>query len=278
MLDLNYRSSIPIEPIFHSHAFYEIYYFHGGKCNYLIGDRIYKLDPGDLIIMYGMTLHCPKIDSSIEYVRSIIHFEPTLLKPYLELPHAVQLLQPFQQLNNYRLRLRGKDKEEAERILEQMNVHKQRNDEIGESRLRLAFVDLLYMIFEHCAQPLKERGEYSSDKEISIQRIISLLEQSYMEDLNMDQLEEQLHLSKSYISKLFKEVTGVTIFNYIYRRRINEAKMMFIVQSELSVTEVCFRLGFKHLAHFSRLFKQYVGMSPEQFKKQERLSNPTNSI
>lgn len=278
MLELHYRSNFPIEPFFHSHTFYEIYYFHGGKCNYLIGDRIYKLDPGDLIIMYGMTLHCPKIDPSVEYVRSIIHFEPTMLKPYLELPHAVQLLQPFQQLNNYRLRLRGKDKEEAERILEQMDVHQQRKDEIGESRLRLAFVDLLYMIFEQCAQPLKERGEYSSDKEKSVQRIISFLEQSYIEDLHMEQLEEQLHLSKSYISKLFKEVTGVTIFNYVYRRRINEAKMMFLLQSELSVTEVCFRLGFKHLAHFSRLFKQYVGISPEQFKKQERLSNPTNSI
>jgi AraC-type DNA-binding domain-containing proteins len=273
MLDLHYWSDQPIEPFFHSHMHYEVYYFHGGKCNYLIGDQIYELAPGDLIIMYGMTLHCAKADSSVEYIRSIIHFEPTLLQPYLELPHARNILQPFQQLNNYRLRLRGEDKAEVERILARMDEYQKRGDAVGDNRFRLAFVDLLYMILDHCEQPLlnRNRQEYSSEKEATVQRIISVLEENYTEDLNMELLEERLHLSKSYLSKLFKEVTGVTIFHYIYTRRINEAKILFLMQPELSVTEVCFRLGFKHLAHFSRLFKQYAGMPPEQFRKREQV-------
>ncbi|GGG63723.1 helix-turn-helix transcriptional regulator [Paenibacillus radicis (ex Gao et al. 2016)] len=267
MMDYGYRSEGPIEPIFHSHTNYEVYYFHEGQCNYLIGDNIFHMAPGDLIIMYGMTLHCAKIDPSYPYVRSIIHFDPGIVRPYAELPHGVNLLEPFEQLKNYRLRLRGEDKAEVERILELMRVYQLREDAIGENRFRLAFVDLLYFIFGLCALPLKERQEYSSDKEASVQRIISLLEQSYKDDLHMEQLEAQLHMSKSYLSKLFKEVTGVTIFHYIYRRRINEAKIMFLMEPELSVTEVAFRLGFKHLAHFSRLFKQFAGITPEQFKR-----------
>ncbi|MUT67593.1 helix-turn-helix domain-containing protein [Paenibacillus sp. NEAU-GSW1] len=268
MLDYSFRSDTPIEPIFHSHTRYEVYYFHEGKCNYLIGDSIYHMAPGDLIIMYGMTLHCPKADPSVSYIRSIVHFDPGLVKPYAELPRAVDLLEPFQQLKNYRLRLCGEDKAEAERILELMHKHQLRRDSIGENRLQLAFVDLLYLIYGLCAQPLKERREFSSDKEAAVQRIITWLESCYKEDLHMEQLEAELHMSKSYLSKLFKEVTGVTIFNYMYRRRINEAKMMFMLEPELSVTEAGFRLGFKHLAHFSRLFKQYAGMTPEQFKRQ----------
>lgn len=267
MLDYCYRSDTPIEPIFHSHTRYEVYYFHEGKCNYLIGDSIYHMAPGDLIIMYGMTLHCPKADPSVPYIRSIVHFDPGLVKPYAELSRAVDPLEPFQQLKNYRLRLGGEDKAEVERILQLMHKHQLRCDPIGENRLQLAFVDLLYFICGLCAQPLKERREFSSDKEASVQQIITWLEGSYKEDLHMEQLEAQLHMSKSYLSKLFKEVTGVTIFNYMYRRRINEAKMMFMLEPDLSVTEASFRLGFKHLAHFSRLFKQYAGMTPEQFKR-----------
>ncbi|RAS75103.1 helix-turn-helix domain-containing protein [Priestia endophytica] len=36
---------------------------------------------------------------------------------------------------------------------------------------------------------------------------------------------------------------------------------------DISVTEVCFKVGFKHLSHCSRLFKQHVGISPKRFKK-----------
>lgn len=73
-IHMGYRLNHPIHFVFHSHDQYEIYYFHEGKCNYLIGDRIYVLEPGDLILMDGMTLHCPKIEKGAKYVRSFIHF------------------------------------------------------------------------------------------------------------------------------------------------------------------------------------------------------------
>ncbi|MNI30475.1 Bifunctional transcriptional activator/DNA repair enzyme AdaA [compost metagenome] len=267
MIEYSYRSSAPIEPIFHSHSHYEVYYFHEGKCTYLIGDKIYALSPGDLIIMYGMTLHCAKINPDFPYVRSIIHFEPASLRPFLEQPQAVNVLLPFQELKNHRISLRGPEKEEAERILIFMNEQKKRQDAIGFNRMQLAFVDLLYFIYEQCLQPLQNKEDFSSDKEKNVQNMISFLENHYTEDLRLEQLQEQLHLSKYYCSKIFKEVTGATIFEYIYRRRINQAKIHFLLDPKLSVTEVCFQVGFKHLAHFSRLFKQQVGQTPEKYKK-----------
>jgi AraC-like DNA-binding protein len=270
MFTYSYRTDLPIEPIFHSHTYYEVYYFHEGKCNYLIVDQIYTLSPGDLIIMYGMTLHCAKIDPAYPYIRSITHFDPSLLRPYLSHPQAVNVLEPFQQFKNYRLSLRGEDKEEAERILALMHKHQERHDDIGNSRLMLAFVDLLHFVYERCLQPLREQREFPSEKEKVVQDVIALLEKTFSEDLHMDQLQKALHLSKSYLAKIFKEVTGVTIFEYVYRKRINEARILFLMNPGMTVTEVCFRLGFKHLAHFSRLFKQMTGLSPEQFKKQAK--------
>jgi AraC-like DNA-binding protein len=271
MFEYGYRSTGPIPPIFHSHTYYEVYYFHEGKCNYLIGDQIYHLEPGDLILMYGMTLHCPKIDPSFPYIRTIIHFDPAILRPFLELPHSVPVMQPFEQFKNYRLCLRGTEKEELEKILVVMKGHQERGDQVGEGRLLLAFVDMLHFIYDQCSQSLREPRQFPSEKELAVQNVIDMLEREFSEDdLHMEKLQNALHLSKSYLAKIFKEVTGVTIFEYVYRKRINEAKILFLLEPSLTVTEACFRLGFKHLAHFSRLFKQHIGMSPERYKKQLR--------
>jgi len=279
VFEFNYRTEGTFEPIFHSHTFYEIYYFHEGKCNYLIGDQIYTLSPGDLILMYGMTLHCPKIDPSVPYIRTIVHFDPAILKPFLEIPQAIPFLQPFDQFKNYRLSLRGADKEEAERILGVMREHQLRGDPVGDSRLRLAFVDLLHFIYERCLQPLRRQKEFPSDKERTVQDVIAWLEGRYADDeLSMERIQSELHLSKSYLAKIFKEVTGATIFEYVFRKRINEAKILFLLNPELAVTEASFRLGFKHLAHFSRLFKQQVGVSPEKYKKQVRVGGSVSGL
>lgn len=267
MIEFGYQSNRPISPIFHSHPFYEVYYFHEGKCNYLIGDKIYVLSPGDLILMNGMTLHCAKIDCNYPYVRSIIHFEPEVARPFLEQPHAINVLKPFQELKNHRIGLSGKEKAEVERILQFMHVQNQRQDPIGSNRMSLAFIDLLYYIYELCLQPLQDKPDFTSEKEKNVQDVISYLESHYSHDLSLELLQEHLHMSKYYLSKIFKEVTGVTIFDFIYQRRINQAKIQFLLDPKISVTDVCFLVGFKHLAHFSRLFKQQVGVTPEAYKK-----------
>ncbi|MFC5405779.1 AraC family transcriptional regulator [Cohnella soli] len=268
MFEFTYRSEGHYDGEFHSHTFYELYYFHEGKCNYLIGDQIYNLSPGDLILMYGMTLHRPKVDPSAPYIRTIIHFDPAMLRPYSDVPNGIPILQPYERFRNYRLSLRGGDKEEFENLLLTMRKHQERGTPVGDGRLMLAFVDALHFIYEKCLEPLNEKREFPSDKERAVQDVIALLEHRYTdEELNMERLQKELHLSKSYLAKIFKEVTGVTIFDYVYRKRVNEAKVLFLLHPDISVTEVSFRLGFKHLAHFSRLFKQQAGETPEKYKK-----------
>ncbi|WP_281888388.1 AraC family transcriptional regulator [Paenibacillus sp. YYML68] len=267
IFDFQYRYSAPLKTNFHTHVNYEVYYFHSGSCTYLIGDRIYVLAPGDLLLMNGMTLHCAKIDPAVEYIRSIIHFEPGGLQPLLSIQPSVPLLQPFTELGNYRLRLGGEQRAEAEALLQRMDDLRRSGDVLGAYRCQLVFAELLCFIYERCRQPLEHRGEQSSEKERTVQQLITYIEGHYTEDLHLDQLQQELHMSKYYASRLFKEVTGVTIFDYVYQRRINQARIEFVLEPKVSVTDVCFKVGFKHLAHFSRVFKKQVGMTPEQYKR-----------
>ncbi|HWJ27234.1 MAG TPA: helix-turn-helix transcriptional regulator [Flavisolibacter sp.] len=76
---------------------------------------------------------------------------------------------------------------------------------------------------------------------------------------------EQLHLSPNYFGDLIKKETGNTALDYIQSRLIEEAKLK-IFDSTKSINEIAFNLGFKYQQHFTRLFKQKTGMTPNEYR------------
>lgn len=267
--EFHYRNEDPMAGgVFHSHAFYEIYYFHEGQCTYLIGDKIYVLKPGDLLLMNGLTLHCPRIEPDVRYIRSIAHFDPGFVKRWVQPEAAAALLNPFEELSNYRISLNGSERMEFEKIM----VDLDRLNKMGatQERRMLRLFDMLCVISELCRTAVNHRDSFS-EKERHVQHVITYVEQNYMNDLTLEDIAHAVHLTKQYLSSLFKEVTGTTVFRYMYSRRINQAKILLWLHPNLAVTEVCYAVGFKHLAHFSRMFKKMVGRTPEDYRN-SRLS------
>lgn len=254
-----------VQPPFHTHSKYEIYYFHSGKSKYLLGNACIDLVPGDLIIMNGMAEHGPIMDAEQPYVRTTVLFDGAYIKPLLKEPGAVDLLKPFEELGNAHWRLEGPLKEEAEDILARIDRFYGKPGLVAYNRLKTAFVDLLLFIYERGQQPLQTNRPV--EKEKNVQNIIAFIEQNYTENLTLELLEEKLHLSRFYLMRIFKERTGMTVFEYINERRINQAKILFLLDKKKSVTDVCYQVGFKHPAHFSRNFKRLVGLTPEQYRK-----------
>lgn len=76
---------------------------------------------------------------------------------------------------------------------------------------------------------------------------------------------EQLHLSPNYFGDLIKKETGNTALDYIQMKLIEEAKEKIAIPNK-SINEIADELGFKYQQHFSRLFKQKVGMTPNEFR------------
>src|SRR5690606_34859125 len=120
-VEMNYCLNKKSNMTFHSHTFYELYYFHEGRCNYVIGPNMYSLQPGDLILMHGMRLHSPNPDPRVPYVRTTIHFRPEYLQEFLNRKYVALLMKPFEELRNYRIQL-GEKRGEVERILEEMGA------------------------------------------------------------------------------------------------------------------------------------------------------------
>lgn len=269
LLKFKYSYNTPEITQLHSHYNYEIYYFHRGQGHYVIGDRIHKLSPGDLFIMNGRTLHCAKIDPDTEYVRTTLHFDPASLQGLIDEKSALNIFEPFEQFGNYRIGFRGEDKLELESMLKRIHHLKSTDGLTEHHRFRLAIIDWLIYIYYHCKVPLQATDEIFSKKEYIAQQIISYLDKNYYEEITLDLIENKLYNSKFYLSKVFKEVTGITIFEYLNQRRIQQAKNLFLLRKELTVTDVCFEVGFKQLSHFSKLFKKMMGISPKRFSQNQ---------
>jgi AraC-like DNA-binding protein len=82
---------------------------------------------------------------------------------------------------------------------------------------------------------------------------------------------EELHLSANYFGDLIKKETGKTAKDYIQNKIIDIAKNKTF-DSNKSVNEIAYELGFKYPQHFTRLFKQRVGFTPNEYKS-EMLKN-----
>lgn len=76
---------------------------------------------------------------------------------------------------------------------------------------------------------------------------------------------DQLHLSANYFGDVIKKETGSTALDYIQTRLINEAKEK-IFDAGKSINDIAGELGFKYQQHFTRLFKQKTGITPNEYR------------
>jgi len=82
-------------------------------------------------------------------------------------------------------------------------------------------------------------------------------------------LSEQLHQEYSYLSRLFSSVEGITIEKFMVSQKIEKVKEL-IFYDELTLSEIAFQMDYSSVAYLSSQFKKETGMTPTQFKKQNK--------
>jgi AraC-like DNA-binding protein len=96
-------------------------------------------------------------------------------------------------------------------------------------------------------------------------RVRDKMDRSYADALDIAALAASAHLSRAHFIRSFRETFGEPPHRYLQRRRLERA-MALLRETELSVTEICFEVGFSSLGTFSRTFREIVGMSPSAYR------------
>lgn len=99
-----------------------------------------------------------------------------------------------------------------------------------------------------------------------VQATKEYLEAHYAEEISLEDVAEQVNISPQYFSKLIKKNTGFNFIDWLSMLRVKKAKEL-LTNSNYTVKEVCFMVGYKDPNYFSRIFKKRMGITPSEFIK-----------
>lgn len=108
-----------------------------------------------------------------------------------------------------------------------------------------------------------------SEESNALRSIVKFCSKNFKHDISLSLLEENLHLSKYYISHLFGDKLGISFTDYINSLRVSESCRMLRKSNE-SVTEIAYAVGFGTLRTFNRAFMKQIGCSPSEYRKNNR--------
>lgn len=108
----------------------------------------------------------------------------------------------------------------------------------------------------------------NADLHERLSRARKFIDDSYYLPLDLSEMSKQACLSRYHFLRLFRDTYDTTPHQYLIHRRIEKAKELLRLRS-LSVTDVCFEVGFESLGSFSSLFRKCVGDAPKNYRRRE---------
>ena len=85
------------------------------------------------------------------------------------------------------------------------------------------------------------------------------------DDLSLTRLGELVHLNPSYLSRLYKQLTGIGLSDYIAQQRIAKAKKL-LTESRMKISDITTSVGYNSAIAFTRFFKKAVGVTPQDYR------------
>ncbi|MBD2020578.1 helix-turn-helix transcriptional regulator [Leptolyngbya sp. FACHB-36] len=101
--------------------------------------------------------------------------------------------------------------------------------------------------------------------EYQLQTVFDYIYAHLDRDIALSDIANTLNLSQYHFCRLFKQSTSVTPHQYLTQCRIDRAKQL-LQTTQLTITEIAFAVGLTNHSSFTRLFRQYVGVSPKVFR------------
>ena len=98
--------------------------------------------------------------------------------------------------------------------------------------------------------------------------LLDFIQQHYGEAVHLQDFAAKYHVSVSYLSKLFKSETGDHFSDYLIRIRMNKAKELLDAGYK-KITEIGKLVGYEDPKFFSQTFKRWIGVTPQQYKRNE---------
>lgn len=262
---------------YHCHQGMEFLYVYGGQGHITVGNQIIEVKPGTFFYFQPFQLHRIQMDVSPEhpYERTIVSFEPAIFESYFD---------AFPKLRQYYRRLwedalpnqmsQGLTMDND--IARMLDIFHRRLSQTNASdyphEFALLLVRLMHTLQDMGFGDMPTEGSGKAKDSARTKRhseaMMAWIEEHYHESFTLTELAESLHLTKTYISRVFRAETGSSLMEYVTARRIRQASWL-LHETDLPVEHIGEKVGFPNFSYFCQVFKKHAGVSPHQSRKRK---------
>ena len=257
----------------HIHDCYELYYSISGGKQFLIDNKFYSIEPGDIFIINQYESHkLTQIDKMVherivlsiypDYMKKLSSGKTNLDACFSDRPRGFSHRVSF-------------NKEQRKRFLYYI-------DKITEAKgygcdiiEQAAFMELMVLI-NNTLLTNETHETVMRGYNQQVDDILAYINQNIGAEISTEMLAKHFFLSESYICRIFKTATGTTINKYVRARRISIAKSL--LKDGVSVMEAYERSGFTDYSNFFKAFTKAVGISPKKYAQCSMLSREGSKV
>ena len=110
-----------------------------------------------------------------------------------------------------------------------------------------------------------EREDTVASHRRAVERVITTARERLCEPISLRDMSRVAYLSEFHFNRVFHQITGLPPNKFISAMRLDEAKRL-LLNTSLSITDICFEVGYNSLSTFTRRFTQRVGLGPREFR------------
>ncbi|MBR2861578.1 MAG: AraC family transcriptional regulator [Clostridia bacterium] len=236
----------------HLHKEIELIYVVKGTVHACCDTKDYILEEGDLFFSFPNQVHYFNDFPNNDSIGYIMIISTEILKDYSSFLLKKIPIDSVIKHDPSKKEIR----ELITKIFEIKQSSKRYKDEICKAYLNVLFGFIL--------DGLKVQNADNKNKDM-LSVILSYCVQNYKEEITLDSIAKEQHVSKYYISRLFSEKIKINFNSYINMLRINEA-MERLVKSDETITQIGNSVGYNTIRTFNRAFLAQTGMQPREYR------------
>ncbi len=259
----------------HKHDFIEVVYVISGSARHYIGNDVYDVCKGDVIIInYGVEHNFVPLEGEV-FSNYDLLFTPEFFEiagignsDFYALASSYLFFSVFP---------------EGVKDSSSLNLIRSESDVFGDlfskiygeytarrsgfvGMIRAYLIELITLIFREIDS--KTTDNITHEQKNVIEHAINYMKSHYNTRMNLDDIAADLFLSKDYFRQLFKKSTGMSITDYIQNVRVEEATRL-LETTDMNVAAVAEKCGFTDIKFFYKTFKKITGKTPNEYRKEK---------
>lgn len=260
-------------PTKHFHNEYEIYYLLEGERYYFIEKETYYVKKGSLVFVNHNQIHKTGFVGKSFHDRILIELKEEPFASFFAMANTLSLSQFFSGYYGV-VELNEKDQKKVECLL--FGIAKEiQAKSIGYEFMvqqKLAEILLLALRIKQESGHVAKGSTATTAKHLKVHEVADFIIKNSKDCSSLDALAKRFFVSKCYLSRIFKEVTGFTVNEYINIHRIQKAQDL-LTNSTYNITEISELLGYESITYFEKVFKKYTETTPLKYRKKHTVSN-----